>query len=74
MLRRLTKDAGRFKSGTLHDWPKVTWDGVMTDAGFKTLDEFSKAEEQDAILQQRGRLGGKQVRGLSRTQRSQTKH
>lgn len=53
MLRRLTKGAGRFKAGILHDWPLTVWNSVMKDAGFKALDEFSKTEEMNTVLQNR---------------------
>ena len=58
MLRRLTKDAGRFKAGVLHDWPLTVWHSVAKDAGFKSLDEFSKPEEMNTVLQNRNG-GGK---------------
>lgn len=58
MLRRLTKDAGRFKAGVLHDWPLTVWHSVAKDAGFKSLDDFSKTEEMNTVLQNRNG-GGK---------------
>ena len=57
MLRRLTKDAGRFKAGVLHDWPLTVWNSVAKDAGYATLDEFSKAEEMNTVLVARNRSG-----------------
>ncbi len=60
MLRRLTKDAGRFKAGVLHDWPLTVWHSVAKDAGFKSLDEFSKPEEMNTVLQNRNG-GGKET-------------
>ena len=62
MLRRLTQDAGRFKAGVLHDWPLATWNAVAADAGFKSLDAFSHAEEMSAVLQAgRNSRGGESV-------------
>ena len=60
MLRRLTKKAGRFKAGVLHDWPLSVWHSVMQDAGFKTLDDFSASEEMNTVLQNRN-SGGRKV-------------
>lgn len=65
MLRRLTKDAGRFKAGVLHDWPLTVWHSVAKDAGFKSLDEFSKPEEMNTVLQNRNG-GGKATARASR--------
>ena len=55
MLRRLTKDAGRFKAGVLHDWPLTVWHSVAKDAGFKSLEDFSTPQEMNAVLQNRNR-------------------
>lgn len=65
MLRRITKKAGRFQVGVLHDWPLMTWNEVMKDAGFKTLDEFSTPEEMNTVLQMRN-SGGAKVPGRAR--------
>ena len=68
MLRRITKDAGRFKVGVLHDWPLTVWNSVAKDAGFKTLDDFSVPEEMNTVLQMRNRGGTKvPVRGSANT-------
>ena len=55
MLRRLTKDFGRWKAGVLHDWPVTTWNQVAASAGFKSLDDFSTPEEMNKVLQMRSR-------------------
>lgn len=31
MLRRLTKDVGRYKAGELHDFPAYVWDKIALD-------------------------------------------
>lgn len=66
MLRRLTKDAGRFKVGVLHDWPLTVWNSVMKDAGFKSLDDFSKTEEMNTVLQNRNGGGQATPRAAAR--------
>lgn len=69
MLRRITKDAGRFKAGVLHDWPLTVWHSVAKDAGFKTLEEFSTPEEMNTVLQMRKSGGTKvPVRGRANAQ------
>lgn len=44
MLRKFTKDVGRFKQGEEHDWPKATWTQLETTEG-KSLNSFSEAVE-----------------------------
>ena len=65
MLRRITKKAGRFNVGVLHDWPLTVWHSVMKDAGFKTLEDFSVPEEMNTVLQMR-QSGGAKVPGRGR--------
>ena len=67
MLRRLTKDAGRFKAGVLHDWPLATWNGVAKDAGFKSMDDFSEPAQAAEALQGPRKKGGVERPGLQRT-------
>lgn len=67
MVREITKKAGRFGVGGVHDWPLSTWQQVAKDAGFKSIEDFSKPAAQAAVLAgPRGR-GGANKPGQSRT-------
>ena len=58
MLRKITKQTGRWKAGVLHDWPLATWVQLARDAGM-SLDEFSQPEEMDKVLSARNRAGAR---------------
>ena len=59
MLRRLTKKVGRYRAGVAHDWPLATWRQIAGDAGFKSIDDFSKAEEVQSVMLMRNRGGAR---------------
>jgi hypothetical protein len=50
MLRKFTKDLGRYKKGQSHDYPKAVWEQIAKSAKAK-LDSFSEAVENNAVLQ-----------------------
>ena len=72
MLRRITKKAGRFAAGVLHDWPLSVWNDVAVDAKFTKkdgsadLDAFSTPEEMNTVLQKRNSGGKAQNRSAAR--------
>jgi hypothetical protein len=55
MLRKFTKDVGRYKTGALHDYPKHVWAQIEADArkaGLgKDLNAFSESIETNTALQ-----------------------
>ena len=58
MLRRFTQDVGRWKAGSLHDWPQSTWTQVAKDSN-KPLEAISAVEEISQIHTLRNRQGAK---------------
>lgn len=50
MLRKFTKDLGRYKSGEVHDYPKAVWENIARSAKAK-LDSFSEAVDHNQALQ-----------------------
>jgi len=50
MLRKFTKDIGRYKKGQQHDYPKAVWEQIAKSAKVK-LEGFSEAVETNLVLQ-----------------------
>ena len=50
MLRRITKQVGRFRAGNEHDYPFSTWNKIAADAGM-ALDKFSEEVQHNPVLQ-----------------------
>ncbi|MDZ4342346.1 MAG: hypothetical protein U1E51_07900 [Candidatus Binatia bacterium] len=50
MLRKFTKDLGRYKKGQSHDYPKAVWEQIAKSAKAK-LDSFTEAVETNMALQ-----------------------
>lgn len=48
MLRKFTKDLGRYKKGQSHDYPKAVWEQIAKSAKAK-LDSFSEAVENNIL-------------------------
>ena len=63
MLRKITKDIGRYSQGAVHDYPKGVWDKLAQDAGMK-LEAFSEPIEtyiaQTNMLKGRPRIRQRQ--------------
>ena len=54
MLRRFTRDIGRFKEGELHDYPRGTWNNIASRAKV-SLDSFTDEAEINQLLQSKTR-------------------
>lgn len=50
MLLEFTKDLGRYKTGSQHDYPKSVWDKLAQDAGM-ALSAFTKPAAANPVLQ-----------------------
>lgn len=50
MLRRFTKDIGRYKEGEVHDYPKSVWDRLAVN-GKTRLERFTEVVEFNPGLQ-----------------------
>lgn len=50
MLRKFTKDIGRYKTGQQADYPLDVWNKMATESKTK-LDAFTVALESNAVLQ-----------------------
>ena len=44
MLRKITKEIGRYKVGEVHDYPKAVWEKMAADGKIK-LDKFTEEVE-----------------------------
>lgn len=54
MLRKITKDIGRYRAGEQHDYPRGVWNDIEAKAGMG-LDEFSEAVDFNPTHQARTR-------------------
>ena len=50
MLRKFTRDIGRYHKGQLHDYPKAVWEQIAKSAKEK-LANFSEAVDNNQALQ-----------------------
>lgn len=61
MLRKITKDVGRYRAGETHDYPRGVWGDIAT-AARQPLDEFSEPIEHNPTHQARTRGGETKIR------------
>lgn len=51
MLRKFTKDMGRYRAGQLHDYPRGIWNQLERNAGVP-LDDFTEVVTVDKAIAQ----------------------